>query len=706
MAEHRCAEQNAHMAQDSSRNWTDDPIQNTNADEFERTQYASRAADLIVRSHSWESSVVFGVTGPWGSGKSSLINLILEALGKNHPDWSVARFTPWATGDVAGLLEEFYLALSSALPGDARDKFRKAASVLTKVAAPATGVVPIVGAPTVEAMRLASEQLAKTPPWEKAFTKAAERLQKAQTPILVVADDIDRLQTAELLELLKVVRLLGRFPGVQYLLAYDEKTLSRTLQAASLIREPASAERYMEKIVQYPLVVPPMLPHQLQRRLINGLRQLLADAGRPEPVDVEWTAMLDVISPLLVTPRAVDRYLAQLRHHLPLVPPGEINDIDLILLILVRVRFPSVFAQLFAHKYELVTGHGQGVTFGAGGVEPEPADLTSVYDGLDDRATAAARALLAHLFPKLDTDEIRAVNFTGTKRISDKDYFDRYFVLIISENDVADADVASAISLAIDGDSSRVRDLLTVENDDLAGLAITKGQSLTNTMTSSGRRTLLTVLASTLGELRDQDLGAFSLKRRVIYWMSLLLIELDDTVALEEALHALEAADDLEAFLVWDGSRRIRLYSAEPAPWFDELGSVLCQRLIDRLRGNLEAGDEAPDNEPAASYINLALGHGRKEELKKLITNLLTTGDASIAGIAARFVEVHYTGPRFEKTELAGFAQDWWDELVPSDIDDEWYDLPVDPEVDTSISTWENRRRFAQGRVQRPRAKA
>jgi hypothetical protein len=47
-------------------------------------------------------------------------------------------------------------------------------------------------------------------------------------PILVVVD-IDRLQPAELLDLLKVVRLLGRFHGVDFLLAYDERTIVETL---------------------------------------------------------------------------------------------------------------------------------------------------------------------------------------------------------------------------------------------------------------------------------------------------------------------------------------------------------------------------------------------------------------------------------------------------------------------------------------------
>ena len=95
--------------------WNDDPITNKSQDEFGRARYAERAADLIARTHSWETSLVFGLTGPWGSGKSSLIEMIVNRMTAEHRDWKIARFTPWATDDVTGMLSEFYAAIGRAL---------------------------------------------------------------------------------------------------------------------------------------------------------------------------------------------------------------------------------------------------------------------------------------------------------------------------------------------------------------------------------------------------------------------------------------------------------------------------------------------------------------------------------------------------------------------------------------------------------------
>ena len=80
------------------------------------------------------------------------------------------------------------------------------------------------------------------------FDELSKELQKLGISILVVVDDIDRLQADELLDLLKVVRLLGRFPGVDYLLAYDEQSLIEILRSpdGSGLSQ-ARARSFMEK---------------------------------------------------------------------------------------------------------------------------------------------------------------------------------------------------------------------------------------------------------------------------------------------------------------------------------------------------------------------------------------------------------------------------------------------------------------------------
>lgn len=187
-----------------------------------------------------------------------MLAMISEEFDATYPSWQVAWFTPWATGDVAGLLGDFYTSLSQALPRRRSKQIRNTLGTLAQVSAPAANAIPWAGGAAASAADAVGAALKKQTPWDKAFKAAADELKKLSTPVLLIADDIDRLQTEELLALLKVVRLLGRFPGVHYLLAYDESTLFQALSETNLVGEDDSAAaRFMEKIVQYPLVVPP-----------------------------------------------------------------------------------------------------------------------------------------------------------------------------------------------------------------------------------------------------------------------------------------------------------------------------------------------------------------------------------------------------------------------------------------------------------------
>ena len=130
----------------------------------------------------------------------------------------VARFTPWAAASVTDLLMEFFATIASALP--AEGKGAKAKKLITSYA---VAIVPaalrfVPGAGDQAGIRQAiGNRYTQEKPWAERFAEASEQLRAAGTRVLVVADDIDRLDAEELAALLKAIKLLGRFPGVHYL---------------------------------------------------------------------------------------------------------------------------------------------------------------------------------------------------------------------------------------------------------------------------------------------------------------------------------------------------------------------------------------------------------------------------------------------------------------------------------------------------------
>ena len=124
-----------------------------------RGPFATRVARVIDEVRLMEDSIVLAIVGPWGSGKSSLINLAVAGLGSG---WRVIRANTWAPPDVAGVIAELFAAIGAALPSDKRG--RKAAELLGEWAplvTPGLALVPVVGAPLKEVASSVSQILAR-----------------------------------------------------------------------------------------------------------------------------------------------------------------------------------------------------------------------------------------------------------------------------------------------------------------------------------------------------------------------------------------------------------------------------------------------------------------------------------------------------------------------------------------------------------------
>ena len=95
----------------------------------------------------------------------------------------------------------------------------------------------------------------------------ADELREAKVRILVIIDDIDRLDHDEARQLFTVIKALADFPFVTYLLAFDRKAAVQAIERDSGL----PGARYLEKIIQVPFEIPLIdrsaLQHALSARL-------------------------------------------------------------------------------------------------------------------------------------------------------------------------------------------------------------------------------------------------------------------------------------------------------------------------------------------------------------------------------------------------------------------------------------------------------
>lgn len=452
---------------------TDREVRFIDDDKLGRAPFARRIAKRIVAA-AGEPSVVFGLAGPWGSGKTSVIYMISEVLEQEYSgQWSVVWFTPWSTSTVDSLTDEFYRSVASAMP--ATDKGGKARAQLIAMAPAVTGaVLKALGRAAVDkyagegaaadiaeafsdAVADSAGELKFDPdPFMARFQKASDAIKEADRNVLVVVDDVDRLHADELLTVLKAVRLLGRFDHVHYLLAYDEETLLDVLQASDIARkERARASAYLEKIVQYPYILPPLQQAQIDDALRQSLTQM-AEIHRVRLSDDDtspWANPVEIAIDRIpemyrrrFTLRTVNRLTSQTDVLLSLVEVGEIDFIDAFLITYLRLHHAAIYERLPHWRADLVSRASQQALSFSGTDEKVdwPQRISGVLgENADPDGVNSLVDLLAEIFPHV---ELRlSASTLKACPASSPDYFARYLALTIPVGDVPDSDIRAEV---------------------------------------------------------------------------------------------------------------------------------------------------------------------------------------------------------------------------------------------------------------------
>lgn len=212
-------------------------------DLLERKPFARRVAETISR-YPHASGLVIGIYGVWGEGKSSLLSYMLGAiteLNKSQDDQHrllPVHFNPWYFADERGLIEGFFAALRDALKEDAAVggtnslvSKRDVGTLLEKYgdmfAAVSVGV-PGISIKPGEAVAKLGKALSSTT-LQRLKDEIGTLLRERQRRLVVVIDDIDRLDDNEIHAVFKLVKLAADFPYVTYVLAFDDAVVAAAL---------------------------------------------------------------------------------------------------------------------------------------------------------------------------------------------------------------------------------------------------------------------------------------------------------------------------------------------------------------------------------------------------------------------------------------------------------------------------------------------
>jgi len=202
--------------------FSDSPISVPEEDRFGIDPFA-RALASSFSGISSPVGATIALNGPWGSGKSSAVNLIRHHLRSNANDDTLAiiDFKCWWFHGEEALTLAFFQTLNSALSKSLGDKAKELIPKIGKkllqagpVVGPAINLATggIWGAVTSGSLDFTKRFFPEDESVEALFRRLSEALEGQQKRFLVIIDDIDRLTPDEALLIFRLVKSVGRLP--------------------------------------------------------------------------------------------------------------------------------------------------------------------------------------------------------------------------------------------------------------------------------------------------------------------------------------------------------------------------------------------------------------------------------------------------------------------------------------------------------------
>lgn len=451
----------------------DRPIATSNADRLGRSAFA-RALATRIRAWNGQESLAISLCGEWGSGKTSLKNMVLESLNKGRRlKMDVLQFNPWEISGHASIAAVFFRELGLALnhhsatepaakaAADRLTLYSKAASFggsTLKVLGKTLPILGVPGGPILESIGEAagatSEVAAKgaevhganlqEPSLSEVKRLLAADMAKLKHPLLVVIDDIDRLTTDEIREVFQLVKANADFPNLIYLLMFDREIVAGALDTIAGGR----GHEFLDKIIQVPFHVPQPSLKQVHKILFEGLDAHLAETGVGERWETQrWRHVWpDGLSLYFTNLRHVYRFLSSFSFQVSQMRNGktfELNPLDLIVLETLRLFEPSLYEALAGWRGSLTRHRHFSAAINHDETRKQAeSEISALLSMVSDSRRERLRGILSALFPVIfghqHPDKLEMLR---QLRVGHEDLFDRYFTMSLPSDDVAQADV-------------------------------------------------------------------------------------------------------------------------------------------------------------------------------------------------------------------------------------------------------------------------
>ena len=343
---------------------SDNPVESLIEDKQKRKELVHQLTESLINLPSSES-IVYGLYGPWGAGKSSFLNFLEKDL--QSKEQSVLRFDPWYFSSNEKLIMSFFLSLSeiirsllnnSCLSDEFEKEILKYVYLVSPIELNATihpskkqGLQKIFhktfsGGINPQIFNIGGQVSVETIDNNPYYLKEEIKriLADLKKRVYIFIDNIDRLDGDEILMIFKLVRLCADFPMLTFVLSFDRDYVTRVISDRL-----ATDEDYLRKIIQVDVDLPLYDLSTIDSFFFSALEDFANQLGIRNEVLISQRFVNLYYSNLkgifIKDFRSLKRYLNAISISIPLVI-GEVNYCDFLIVELLRVFAPKLYSLL------------------------------------------------------------------------------------------------------------------------------------------------------------------------------------------------------------------------------------------------------------------------------------------------------------------------------------------------------------------------
>ena len=330
---------------------SDDPISNSEQDQVNFSPIVGKLTAILLNDKH-PKSISIGLIGPWGNGKSSVIQLV-----KNNIDTSdqfkkneiiSIHFLPYLNHNESEIINEFFTLLSNQLApynGMLSNQIVDYSEKLTDL---------------YQNKNLKSflenhiTNFSKSSACEL-YENINKMLVETDKKIIVFIDDLDRLNQHEILQTLKLIRNTANFTNTFFVLAMDKQYVIKRLTSKGNILD----TKFVDKFFQLEIYLPAIENSLLKQYFITEMLRPFS----PAPADLKLRLNSTLMEPNLLFEdyvknfRDVKRVVNQIKYDISLFKEdfSYLNLKDFINFTFFKLKFPEIVKQLNDSRGDFLT---------------------------------------------------------------------------------------------------------------------------------------------------------------------------------------------------------------------------------------------------------------------------------------------------------------------------------------------------------------